>query len=112
MNSAPNKSVRDVPLHFGTTDCIAESRTASERKTRWSGESFHGRKDRPAPDTRSPLVSFAEPCPIHCRCQYTSALRGTTTDIAPHDAHFQQLFHAFYPALRAHAAQTHAALAI
>ena len=66
--------------------------------------SWSKRPPRPAPRTRSPLVSFAEPCPIHCRCQYTSALRGTTTDIATHDAHFQQLFHDFYPVLRAHAA--------
>ncbi|HOE01183.1 MAG TPA: hypothetical protein PLD40_08995 [Kiritimatiellia bacterium] len=47
-----------------------------------------------------------------CRCRDAAALRGATADIATHDAHFQQLFHAFYPALRAHTAQTHAARAV
>ena len=49
---------------------------------------------------------------VASRAPVAAALRGATADIATHDAHFQQLFHDFYPALRAHAAQTHAALAI
>lgn len=49
---------------------------------------------------------------VASRAPVAAALRGATADIARHDAHFQQLFHAFYPALRAHTAQTHAARAV